>query len=289
MYNKLVLKLKILVCFFMKEYSILDVKQYILNQLKSSNIDAYECNYLLAEVLKCNLNDLILIKSISKSQFNKIKHIVNLRKQGKPLTKIFNRAYFYGLEFYVDENVLSCRPETEILIDKIVEIVKNKDCKILDLCAGSGCIGITLSTLGFNNVMCADISKKACKIIKKNALILKQNVKIMQSDLFSKINDKFDVIVSNPPYIKSEDIDKLDKEVKNYDPRISLDGGEDGLYFYNKIILNLNKFLYDDGIILFEIGYDQAGDVCNLLKNAGFNAIVIKDYSNNDRVIIARR
>lgn len=273
----------------MKKYSIVDVKKYILNEFKQANIDSNECNYLLAEFFNCSINDLILIKDVSVKQFNKIKHIVKLRIKGKPLTKIFKRAYFYGLEFYINNNVLSCRPETEILIDEVLKNTSSKDIKILDLCAGSGCIGITLKSLGFNDVICVDISRKACRVIKKNSKKLNKDVKILRSNLFSRLDDKFDIIVSNPPYIKSNEIDKLDKEVKNYDPIISLDGGKDGLYFYRKIISRASNYLTKNGKIFFEIGYDQGESVSELLNEYNYNSKVIKDYSNNDRVVVATR
>ena len=273
----------------MREYSIIDVKRYILDEFNKANIYNYECNYLLAEVFNCSINDLIFIKKVSKRQFKKIQHIVKLRIKNRPLTKIFKRAYFYGLKFYINDNVLSCRPETEILIDKVLENCSDKDIKVLDLCAGSGCIGITLKSLGYNDVTCLDISKKACKVIKKNCKKLNQNVQVIRSNLFEKIHDKYDVIVSNPPYIKSSEIDKLDNEVKYYDPIISLDGGSDGLYFYKQIISNADKYLTEQGKILFEIGYDEAKSVCEILNKYNYNSKVIKDYSNNDRVILATR
>ncbi len=273
----------------MSKYSIIDVKKYIINEFNKANIDSYECNYLLAEFFDCSINDLILIKSVDSRQFKKIQHIVKMRIKGKPLTKIFKRAYFYGLQFYINNNVLSCRPETEILIDEVLKNCVNKDIKILDLCAGSGCIGITLKSLGFSDVTCLDVSKKACKVIKKNSKRLSQYVKIIRSNLFDKLDDKYDVIVSNPPYIKSSEIDKLDKEVKNYDPIISLDGGNDGLCFYKTIISNADKYLTENGKIFFEIGYDQAESVCKILNEYNYDSKVIKDYSNNDRVVLATR
>ena len=273
----------------MKRYNIIFVKNYILEKFRQNNIDDYESNYLLAEVLNCNINDLILVKDVSSKDFCKIKHIVKVRIKGKPLTKIFKKAYFYGLEFFINNNVLSCRQETELIIDAVINNTNSKDLKILDLCCGSGCIGITLKSIGFKDVTCADISKQALRVTKKNAKLLNQEVKIVKSDLFENINEKYDIIVSNPPYIRSEDVQNLDIEVKKYDPIISLDGGVSGLDFYNNIIKNLGDYLNNNGFAIFEIGYDQANDVKELLNKFNFNSEIIKDYSNNDRIIIATR
>ena len=272
----------------MRKHNILDVKKYIKDEFIAHNIDCYEINYLLAGVMNRTITELILIDTISNKEFLKIKKIVSKRVKGEPLTKIFKKAYFYNNEFYINKNVLSCRPETELLVEMVDKMVLDKQSKILDLCCGSGCIGLTLKTLGFENVTLADISKNAIKVAKKNAKSLGQDVIIKQSDLFKKIDEKFDVIVSNPPYIKTNDIKSLDKEVKNYDPIISLDGGEDGLLFYRTIISQLDNHLTENGKIFFEIGYDQAEDVCNMFSE-NYTVKVIKDYSSKDRVVMATR
>lgn len=272
----------------MKQYDLQSVKKQINECFKAHNIDSYETDYLLSEVFDCKITELMLIDKISKTEYSKICGIVKKRIKGKPLTKIFKRAYFYNNKFYINDNVLSCRPETELVIDEFLKLNKPKDIKVLDLCCGSGCIGLTVSTLGYKNVTLADVSEKALYVAKKNNMLLSQNAKIVKSDLFRTLHEKYDVILSNPPYIKTQEINNLDAEVRDFDPYISLNGGEDGLYFYKKIILNLNNYLAENGVIIFEIGFDEAEQVTSMF-DVRYDVKVIKDYSNNDRVIVAKR
>ena len=267
-----------------------DLKSLRLNLKKTfekNNIDVYDADCIIAEVLNVEINKLMFINSISALHYYKIKRLSKRRLKGCPITKIFKKAYFYGFEFYVNKNVLSCRQETELLVEYIEKNI-NKNAKILDLCTGSGCIAISLNKIGFNNVFASDISSKALKVAKKNNKQLKTNVKFIKSDLFDNINDKFDVIVSNPPYIDDNEIDKLSVEVKNFDPILALNGGENGLDIYEKIINKLNYYLNKNGTIIFEIGYNQGKDVCEMLKNKGYETFVIKDYSNLDRVVVGK-
>lgn len=197
------------------------------------------------------------------------------------------------LDFYVDENVLIPRSDTEILVEEVInQCSKNeeKQYKILDLCTGSGIVGISLAKYIKNcGVVCADISKKALEIAEKNAKSNNvDNVKFVYSNMFSNIKDKFDIIVSNPPYIKRKVIEELEKEVQN-EPYIALDGGIDGLDFYKIIACEAYKYLNEDGKLLLEIGYDQKEEVTNLLKDSEkFGKIYSKkDLYGNDRVVVA--
>lgn len=216
-------------------------------------------------------------------------------KNGKPLQYVTNIQNFFGLKFYVDENVLIPQPDTEILVEEAIERIKKiidlkgiKKVKVLDLCTGSGAIAISIKNELKEKVevYASDISKKALNVAKKNAeLILKdEKISFIESDMFNSIEEKFDVIVSNPPYIKTEVIKTLDKEVQE-EPMIALDGGYDGLKFYKEIRNEIENHLEDDGILLMEIGYDQKEELLNLFKNA----ICIKDFADNDRVIIWKR
>lgn len=216
-------------------------------------------------------------------------------KNGKPLQYVTNIQNFFGLKFYVDENVLIPQPDTEILVEEAIERIKKiidlkgiKKVKVLDLCTGSGAIAISIKNELKEKVevYASDISKKALNVAKKNAeLILKEEkISFIESDMFNSIEEKFDVIVSNPPYIKTEVIKTLDKEVQE-EPMIALDGGYDGLKFYKEIRNEIENHLEDDGILLMEIGYDQKEELLNLFKNA----ICIKDFADNDRVIIWKR
>lgn len=272
----------------MKNVKLIDVKNWVNKQLKLNNKDMLDCNFLIANCLGIQPSNLFMVTEISAKQFNTIKRATKKRVKGKPISKIFKTAYFYGNKFFINNNVLSCRQDSEILIETIEKYV-TKDGLVLDMCTGSGCLGITLFKLGFNNVVCSDISSKALKVAKKNAKQLNANVGFVKSNLFEKIKGKFNLIVCNPPYISEEEFNKLDIEVKKFDPKISLVAKDNGLYFYKKIINQLDEHLLEDGFIVFEIGYNQAKDVCLLLKNKNYNPTVIKDYGGNDRVIIAKK
>ena len=211
-----------------------------------------------------------------------------------PLQYITNHQEFMKLDFYVDENVLIPRSDTEILVEEVInQCSKNeeKQYKILDLCTGSGIVGISLAKYIKNcEVVCADISKKALEIANKNAKNNNvNNIKFIYSNMFSNIKDKFDIIVSNPPYIKREVIEELEKEVQN-EPHIALDGGIDGLDFYKIIINQAYDYLNDTGGLFLEIGYDQREEVTNLLKRSGKfgNIYSKKDLYDNDRVIVTK-
>lgn len=210
-----------------------------------------------------------------------------------PLQYITNYQEFMKLDFYVDENVLIPRCDTEILVEEIIENYSNnekKSYKILDLCTGSGAIGISLAKYIKNaEVVCSDISEKAIEVAKKNSKINNiKNIEFLKSNMFENVIDKFDIIVSNPPYIKKEVIKELDKQVQN-EPNIALDGGIDGLDFYRIIADNAYKYLNDNGGLFLEIGYDQKEDVINLFKeNDRYKNIYSrKDLYGNDRIVVA--
>ncbi len=210
-----------------------------------------------------------------------------------PLQYITNHQEFMKLDFYVDENVLIPRADTEILVEEIINNCnknEEKKYKILDLCTGSGIVGISLAKYIKNcEVVCADISKSALEIAEKNTENNKvNNIKFVYSNMFSNIKDKFDIIVSNPPYIKRNVITELEKEVQN-EPNIALDGGIDGLDFYKIIACEAYKYLDDDGGLFLEIGYDQKEEVISLLKRSGEyrNIYSKKDLYGNDRIVVA--
>ena len=211
---------------------------------------------------------------------------------GVPIQYITNRQEFMKLNFYVDENVLIPQPDTEILVEEVIKYYKNKQCQALDLCTGSGAIGISIAKYIDNSrVIASDISSKALQIAKLNAEknLVHKKMQFIESDLFANIEErKFDIIVSNPPYIKTEEIKKLDKQVQN-EPHIALDGGNDGLFFYKIIADNAYKFLNKSGKLFLEIGFDQKDDVIKLLQSANVykNIYSKKDLANNDRIIVA--
>ena len=219
------------------------------------------------------------------------KHI----EKNVPLSHLAGFEYFYDRKFKVTKDVLSPRMETEELIYKVIEYIKSinkNNIKILDLCTGSGIIGITLrKELGFKSleVVASDISEEALKVAKENAIMNEAEVKFIQSDIFENINEKFDIIVSNPPYIAYNDKITMEDNVLNYDPHLALFAEEDGMYFYRDIVENAKEYLEEDGIVFFEIGYDQREKILKLANENGFKAEVYKDINGRDRMAILVR
>ena len=272
----------------------------VLEYGKNNLIEKEEGLRLSKMLLKhlINVNDSYLIinsdKEIDLSVEEKFKEGIELLKNGIPIQYITNYQEFMGLSFYVDSNVLIPQPDTEILVEEVLDILKKDSDKkklVLDLCTGSGAIGISIAKYSEGSVMMSDISKKALEIAKKNAERneVADKCNFILSDMFESIDEKFDIIVSNPPYIKKEVISTLDKEVQN-EPHLALDGGEDGLDFYKIIAENAYKYLNKDGILALEIGYDQKEEVISLLEKVGqYKEIYCKkDLGNNDRIIVCK-
>lgn len=267
--------------------------------LIQNNIDEvfFKSRILLAHILNVEKEYLIIHDDevLLSLQENEFFEKVNKLCSGVPIQYLTNSQEFMGVNFYVDKNVLIPQPDTEILVENVISIIKNlqkscqKEITVLDLCTGSGIIGVCLKKYLQNvNVLSSDISSNALEIAKKNANL--QNVKIdfIKSDLFENIDEKFDVIVSNPPYIKTDKINELSKEVKN-EPRLALDGGQDGLDFYRRIIKESTNFFRKTGYLALEIGYDQKEAVENLFKNFKYKEIkIFKDLSDIERVIIGK-
>ena len=227
---------------------------------------------------------------IGKVFAEEINEAVKKRIDHIPLQHIIGQTEFMGLTFKVNEDVLIPRFDTEILMDEVVKYVGDDFKKVLDMCTGSGCIAITISDMCDNaSVVASDISKDAIDVAKENNTLNQTDVTFVESDLFENIEGLFDVIVSNPPYIKTGEIKNLQEEVKMHDPNLALDGGETGLDFYRIIAKEAKEHLKTDGIIFFEIGFDQTEEVSNILKENGYHDIVVKkDLSGLDRVVIAR-
>lgn len=253
--------------------------------------DVSETDWLIAQTLGKKRNEIFLIDNLSAEDVKKINKVVKERIKRKPLNKIFNVQNFYGYDFYVDKSVLSPRQETEILVEKALQIIGSKNCKVLDLCTGSGAIAISVAKNSGANITASDISEKALEIAQKNAKDLQAKVKFVKSNLFNDLNKnvKFDIILSNPPYIRSEEIEKLEPEVRDFDPRKSLDGGKDGLTFYKKIAKESPQYLKKDGYLILEIGFDQEKEVVDLLKDKFKNIKTVYDYGDLPRVIIAQK
>jgi protein-(glutamine-N5) methyltransferase, release factor-specific len=268
------------------------------NILKDANIEniEYDIKTILRDTFDIDYNKFVMdmdneFETDKSLEYEFISRIEK-RKKYIPLQYIINKQNFYGLDLYVNESVLIPRYDTENIVDCIVKDFEgSKDISVLDLCTGSGCIAISLKKNGFEKVFALDISDKALEVAKHNAYIHNADITFIKSDLYKELpNDiRFDLIVSNPPYIRTGEIEKLDDEVKDFEPKLALDGGKDGLDFYKKI-LNLSKdFINKNGSLYFEIGYDQAKDVVDLAKKEGYyNIKIIKDLSGKDRGISMR-
>lgn len=267
----------------MKIKDILNNKEINKNQIKLA----------LEQVLNLSTPEILLNKEqeLTKKQEKKYKKIEKKLKKGIPIQYITKEAYFYNDKYYVNKHVLIPRPETEVLIkethDLIKEKFKNKQIKILDIGTGSGIIAITLNKLNKNyQVVATDISKKVLKVAKKNQKLHNTNVTFIKTDLYQNIQDKFDVIISNPPYIK-ENSKTIEEQVKKNEPHLALFGGEDGLRFYKKILKDIKKVIKEEHIIAFEIGENQGEKIKKLIKKQFPNddIIIKKDYNNFDRYV----
>ncbi len=206
------------------------------------------------------------------------------RQGRKPLQYIIGEQNFCGLDFYVNEHVLIPRLDTEVLVERIIEENTEKDIHILDLCTGSGAIAVSLKKRGaYERVSASDISARALEIAEKNALRHKVDISLIQSDLFSGIAGRYDMIVSNPPYIPRAEIEKLAPEVRGYEPHLALDGGEEGLDFYRRIAEEAADFLQDGGKIYLEIGCEQAPAIRRIFSRYR-EVAVYQDLAKKDRV-----
>lgn len=249
---------------------------------KFNNQNVFEIDYILSYFLNKSIID-VKFYNFSSKEFIKLNKIVlkHLKTQ-MPIQKLFKKAYFFKREFFVNNNVLTPRFDSEVLIENIL---KKEFSSVLDLCAGSGCLGITIKCEKPEiKLNLADISQKALNVCKKNCK--KHNIKanFIKTNMFSNIKDKYDLIICNPPYIETSEVNKLNKEVKNFDPRLALDGGQDGLKFYNIIYNNVEEFLNNNGKCILEIGYNQ-GHLIEKFKQKYKNVTLIKDYNNLDRAI----
>jgi len=268
---------------------LLSLRKEIKATFLENDIPESDADFIIAEVLDCSTTELILIDEIQDVAVSTINEKVKLRLQNVPIEKIFKKAYFFGYEFKVDNNVLSPRPESELLVEKALKYIEQNNYKsVLDMCTGSGCLAISIKKNADVDVTAVDVSAKALVIAKQNAKKLNTEITFLKSNMFQEVVGRFDLIVSNPPYIDSQEIEDLQTEVKEHDPRIALDGGELGLKFYNIIHDNLRKHLNENGILILEIGDDQKELIVSLFND--FNLVeAIKDYSGNDRILVFKR
>lgn len=250
----------------------------------------YETRRILSDLLNKDLSYLVSHDEdlLDSKIENKYFEILEKRQKGIPLQYILGEEDFYGRTFKVIEGVLIPRQDTEISVEKILNIIENNQINnMLEIGCGTGIVSISVDLESSIDVTAVDISEKAIENTRINKEKLNSKIKIINSDLFSNINEKFDLIYSNPPYINSSEIENLQVEVKDYEPRLALDGGEDGLFFYRSIIKSSPEFLNHKGFLVFEIGHDEAEDICNLMKDK-FKVEVYKDLNNLDRVVVGQ-
>lgn len=287
--------------------------------LKSAGIEnpAKEAEILITEALQITKSQLYTnILEISDKVSHRIDLLVNRRLQGEPIQYIIGYVEFYGLKIHVGKGVLIPRPETELVVEETIKAVSSVECrlsdkknrkfkiqnskfknenskmKILDLCTGSGCIAIALAkNLKQAFVYGVDKSEAAIGYARENAILNKvSNISFIVGDLFEPVRDiKFDFIVSNPPYIKKDEIQNLQREIRDYEPLNALDGGEDGLDFYRRVISESPYFLKKGGMLILEAGFNQAEEIKKLAKSSGYKEIkFFKDYAGIERVFIGR-
>ena len=270
----------------------MNIKELTLNgvsKLNEFNIEdsTTKVRILLSSLLNVSKEKLLIMdEEVDEKLVERFNDNLNKLIKGVPVQYLVNKQSFYGMDFFVDNRVLIPQPDTECLVEEGLEFLKGKEnAKVLDLCTGSGAIAISIAKNSDATIYASDISKDALDVAKLNATTLGADITFIESDLFKNINEKFDLIISNPPYIKTDVIESLSIEVKN-EPILALDGKEDGLYFYREIIKSAKDYLNPNGKLLFEIGFDQKESVTKLFDEAGFdNVYSKKDLAGLDRIV----
>jgi len=264
--------------------------------LKQNKIGTHQLDseLVLSNLLKKRRENLLinLNEEVSKNTVNDFEKLIFRRANKEPLAYIFKKKEFWSKDFFVDRSTLIPRPETELLCESVIKIFKNKNLHILDMGTGTGCIILSIiSEIKGAKGIGVDISRKAITVAKKNShkFNLNKRVKFVNKSLEDVYGYKFDLIVSNPPYIKTSDIKNLSDDVKKFEPKIALDGGKEGLDVIKKVIYKSNTILKKLGTLALEIGYGQYYKVSQILKEKNFKEdLLIKDYKNNVRCILAK-
>lgn len=276
----------------------------------------WDAEHLFLFAVDCDRTGLLLNGNeiLSEEQKNRYCDLIEKRKSRVPLQYLTGEQDFMGLQFYVNQNVLIPRQDTECLVEAVLKVLESGKVRVLDLCTGSGCIGISISKLAGEgqrqtentlkegvpdkgvpkekcsvDVVCSDISEEALEVAKRNAERNNVEITLIESDLFEKITGKFHIIVSNPPYITGTEMEELMPEVRLFEPEMALYGMEDGLYFYREIVRQASDYLEENGMLFFEIGCRQGQEVSGLMERAGFREIRIeKDLAGLDRIVYGR-
>ncbi|MFA7485356.1 MAG: peptide chain release factor N(5)-glutamine methyltransferase [Phycisphaerae bacterium] len=277
------------------------VNQYLQN--KGVDSPRLSAEQLLSYVLGLKRIELYtqFDKPVDKTQLDKLHDLVKRAGEHEPIAYLTGKSEFYSLEFYITKDCLIPRPETELLVERAVEFLRTRNSEqlVCDLCTGCGCIAAAIAK-NFSNakIIATDISDAALAIAEKNIEKhqLSERIKLLQGDLFEPLipqldTSKFDLILCNPPYVASGEYENPDKNVRQYEPKIALDAGADGLDIYRRIIQKAQDFLKDDSLMILEIGYKQGPQVKQLLEETSFFSMVTiqKDYQDNDRIVLARK
>ena len=264
-----------------------------LNELRKKYKSIDHCdimqdlNLVVSNLCKVSLEDIQPFMNISEDKVKKIEKCMTKHLKGIPIQKIIGYSIFSDCFIPYSKKTLTPRMETELLVEKVLEIVGDRKLDILDLCTGSGCIAIALAKKSKSRIVAGDISRFAVKQAKRNADLNDVSIEVIKTDMFSNINEKFDIIVCNPPYIPEKEYATLARDVRVYDPKLALVAQDNGLKFYHLLSQVGYNYLNKGGKLVLEIGYNQGAEVKELLLQNFQNVEVIKDYSNNDRIVIA--
>ena len=269
-----------------KSYSSL--RSEIRNILAPVTGETAEIDWIISEVTNKKRSELSLLKFVNINSYNRALEYAKQRATGKPLQYILGSWDFYNFKLKLDNRALIPRPETEILVEKILPYCSDKD--VLDLCTGSGAIALAIANNCTARVTATDISAPAIDLARENANNLGVNIELIISDLFNELKGrKFDIITANPPYIKTDDISSLQMEVKDYEPYNALDGGDSGLEIINRIVDEAGDYLTDNGTLIMELGIGQATEVAKRLNDLSYSVEIIKDLEGIDRFVKAEK
>ncbi len=284
--------------------TIKELLEYTTETLRNAGIETpvVEAGVILCHVLKCNRAYLISHNDriLKAPEFDEVTRLLKGRTEKIPLQYLLGETEFMSLGFKVSPAVLIPRQDTEILVEKCIDIVRElggQGTRVLDMCTGSGCIAVSIAYYCPEaRVTACDVSKEALEIAKINAgqAGVQSRVEFLRGDLFEELNSeegfeaRFDIIASNPPYIETATVEQLQREVRDYEPYIALDGGADGLDFYRRIVEEAPKYLVTGGYLALEIGYNQGESVSKLMEHSFESITLLKDYGGNDRVVVGR-
>ena len=272
---------------FITETKLSRLKEMMTEVFEKHGIDSSDAEWILSLTLNIPRSGLSEERIVTRAECEKIVALFEERLTGRPLWYIIGNTEFYGYPIEVDERVLIPRPETEILVQQAVSAVQEGN-TVLDLCTGSGAIAVAIACEAAKDknisVVAADISEGALEVARNNVRRNKANVVVVKSDLFENIQGKFNIITANPPYIRSAEIGTLQREVRDFEPRVALDGGEDGLDFYRRIAAGVGEHIARGGMLILECGEDQAQDILKIFSSCDY-AMVVKDLAGKERIV----